>query len=73
MVTWFPTSLALADGGYFSRRSIAVSADQRAIIIKNGNQISMTLSTGYTGEGDDFAWVIPTPVPPDRRRRQGSG
>lgn len=54
---------ALGDGGYFSR-SVAVSADQRAIIIKSGDEISMTFSTGYTGEGDDFGWLIPVPVPP---------
>ncbi len=53
-----------ADGGYFSSESVAVSADQRAIIIKNGDEISMTFSTGYTGEGENFAWIIPTPVPP---------
>jgi hypothetical protein len=63
-----PGLSALADGGYFSReisRSVTVSADQRAIIIKNGDEISMTFSTGYTGEGEDFGWIIPTPVPPD--------
>jgi alpha-tubulin suppressor-like RCC1 family protein len=65
MIIWVPALHVLADGGYFtSHYSVAVSADQRAIIIKNGKQISMTLSTGYTGEGEDFAWVIPIPVPP---------
>jgi hypothetical protein len=59
----FPTSSILADGGYFSSRSIAVSADQRAILIMNGDEISMTFSTGYTGKGEDFGWIIPTPVP----------
>jgi hypothetical protein len=60
----FPNSLIWADGGYFSSRLIAVSADQRAILIKNGDDITMTFSTGYTGEGEDFGWIIPTPVPP---------
>ena len=41
-----------------------MSADQRAIIIKNGSEISITFSTGYTSEGEDFGWIIPTPVPP---------
>ena len=64
------TSMSLntlsSDGGYFTKASsIAESADQRAIIIKNGSEISMTFSTGYTGEGDDFGWIIPCPVPPD--------
>ena len=66
MLIWLPVSQAWSDGGYFSSsRSIAISADQRVIIIKNGNEISMTFSTGYTGEGEDFGWIIPTPVPPD--------
>jgi ankyrin repeat protein len=64
MLIWLPVTPATADGGYFSSRSVAVSADQRAILVKNGNAISMTFSTGYTGEGEDFAWIIPTPVPP---------
>lgn len=61
-----PGSQVWADGGYVSRtESIAISTDQRAIIIKNGNEISMTFSTGYTGEGEDFGWIIPTPAPPN--------
>jgi hypothetical protein len=74
IITWAMAIAALvclplfrvwADGGYVSRsRSVAVSADQRAIIIKNGDEISMTFSTGYTGGGDDFGWIIPVPVPP---------
>ena len=63
ILTWLPIASAWPDGGYVSQ-SVAVTADQRAIIIKSGNEISMTLSTGYTGEGDDFGWIIPTPVPP---------
>lgn len=65
LLIWFPESHVWPDGGYFSTsQSIALSADQRAIIIKNGDEISMTFSTGYTGEGDDFSWIIPTPVVP---------
>jgi len=60
----FPCSQVCADGGFVSRESVAVSVDQRAILIKNGNAVSMTFSTGYTGEGEDFGWIIPTPVPP---------
>jgi alpha-tubulin suppressor-like RCC1 family protein len=57
--------LVWADGGYFTKgESVAVSTDQRAIIIKNGDEISMTFSTAYSGEGDDFSWIIPTPVAP---------
>ena len=68
ILTRFPVSQAFADGGYFSSsRSVAVSADQRAIVIKNGDEISMTFSTGYTGEGQDFCWIIPPPAPPALR------
>jgi hypothetical protein len=66
MMILFPISLLRADGGYVSRisRSVTMSADQRAILIKKGNEISMTFSTGYTGEGEDFGWIIPVPAPP---------
>ncbi len=54
-----------ADGGYVSHsESVAVSSDQRAIIIQRGKTISVTLSTAYTGDGLDFGWVIPTPAVP---------
>jgi ankyrin repeat protein len=57
--------IACADGGYFGEPgTVAISSDQRAIIIRNGDETSMTFSTGYTGEGGDFSWIIPTPVPP---------
>ena len=64
-----PALAVRADGGYFSKkasRSVAVSEDQRAIIIRNGSETSMALSTGYTGKGDGFCWIIPTPVRPSR-------
>ena len=60
----FSPSYVYSDGGYFSSESVTISTDQRVIIIKNGDQISMTFSTGYGGEGGDFGWIIPTPVPP---------
>lgn len=62
LLACIPPSSIPADGAYFSR-SVTLTSDQRAIIIRNGNEISMTLSTAYTGDGDDFGWVIPTPVP----------
>ena len=55
-----------ADGCYVSySESVAVSADQRAILIKGDDNISMTFSTAYTGDGTDFGWVIPVPVIPE--------
>ena len=67
MATLLPLTTVCADGGYFTRADtpVAVSADQRAILIQDGNEISMTVSTGYTGEGGDFGWIIPTPMPPE--------
>jgi len=54
-----------ADGGLVGTgQSVAVSSDQRAIIVKTGNEISLTLSTAYSGNGADFCWIVPTPVPP---------
>ena len=54
-----------ADGGFFSEPAAdAASSDQKAIIIVNGRRISITYSTAYTGDGREFAWVIPVPVPP---------
>jgi len=73
ILIWFPVIPVIADGGYFSIESVAVSADQRAIIIRNGKDISMTISTGYTGNGEDFGWIIPFPVPPDIRNVRESG
>ena len=65
LLAWFSIPHASADGGFFpTSREIAVSTGQRAIITKNGNDLSITLSTGYTGEGGDFCWIIPTPVTP---------
>lgn len=62
---FLPASWIWADGGYVSKsESTAISADQRAIIIKNGNEISMTFSTAYMGDGGEFGWIIPTPVAP---------
>ena len=65
LLLWLPVPRVRADGCYIgASRAVAVSVDQRAIIVKNGREISMTFSTGYTGEGHDFGWIIPTPVPP---------
>jgi len=62
-LTVLSTMQVSADGAYFNRHSDAQSGDQRVFIIKNGDQISMTFSTGYTGSGEEFAWIIPSPVP----------
>ena len=59
---------AHADGGFFAPDvTVALSADQRAIIATDGTSHSLTLSTGYTGNGDEFAWIVPTPGLPEVR------
>jgi ankyrin repeat protein len=56
---------AWPDGGFVGKSGPeAVSTDQRAIIIKNGSKISMTISPGYSGDGEDFGWIVPVPAPP---------
>jgi hypothetical protein len=66
-LTLVPAIAVIADGGFFSLPTLpvaAASADQRSIIVRQGDQTCMILSTGYTGDGDDFAWIIPTPAAP---------
>ena len=64
-VCMFPGPV-LADGGYFSySESIAVSSDQRAIMIRQDDTVSITYSTAYSGDGRDFGWVIPVPAVPE--------
>lgn len=41
ILTWLPTSLIWADGGYFSSRPVALSTDQRDIIINYDNEIGV--------------------------------
>lgn len=65
LIVLLPGIQVAADGGFFpALKSVAVSVDQRAIIVRKGSRTSMILSTGYTGNGDDFAWIIPIPVAP---------
>lgn len=59
ILAWLPASLAQADGGYFSSESVAVSADQWAISIKNGNEISMTFSRGILVRAKTLAGLSP--------------
>lgn len=55
-----------ADGGYYFIEGLiaeaAQSADQQAIIIYENGQESMILRTGYEGESQNYAWVIPVPA-----------
>jgi hypothetical protein len=64
-----PAPPAPADGAFFvstesTLESIAVNVDQRAIVMRCGDTVRLTLSMGYSGSGGDFAWIIPTPAAP---------
>lgn len=57
---------AVADGGYVIRRieqtaHSAATADQRAIIVYDQGRETLVLQTGYQGDAQGFAWIIPTP------------
>ncbi len=61
-----PAALLLADGKGFSIRGgvDVATADQRAIIVFDGQRQTLVVETGLRGEGDEFAWVIPVPADP---------
>jgi len=55
-------SSARADGGFFPpENGTANSADQRAVIVDQGDTQTIILETAYEGDRSDFAWVIPLP------------
>src|SRR5690349_13464671 len=58
---------ALADGGIIP--TIAYPAkvtipDQRALICLSNGTERLVIETRFTGEGTNFAWVVPLPNPP---------
>ena len=59
--------LLQADGGYYYEATplaqSAQSADQQAIIIYEDGVESLIIRTGHKGNPQNYAWVIPTPVP----------
>ena len=57
-----PLRAAYADGIYVPKiGSTAESADQMAIIIRQGESVTLTITTRYKGDGGEFAWIIPVP------------
>jgi alpha-tubulin suppressor-like RCC1 family protein len=65
-------SIGWTDGGFFDGATEVSSADQRAIIVRIGDETCVTLSVGFTGEASDFVWIVPTPVMPDSVRETGA-
>jgi len=55
-------TISMADGGFFPvYGGTGNSADQRAVIIRDGARETLVLQTARDGEVGDFAWIIPTP------------
>lgn len=57
------SSIAWADGGFFPvLAGSARSADQRAVLIHADGRETLVLQTAHHGDGNGFAWVVPTPT-----------
>lgn len=58
---------ALGDGKVFSKHATAKVniPDQEALIHFADGVETMVIQTSFTGEGDEFAWVVPTPSKPE--------
>ncbi len=59
---------ALADGKVFRQRAIAVETtipDQRALICWSNGLERLVIETRFSGEGTNFAWVVPLPSVPE--------
>lgn len=61
------TGHALADGKIFNKSVTAKVniPDQEALIHFADGVETMVIQTSFTGEGDEFAWVVPTPSEPE--------
>ncbi len=60
---------AFADGKVFGKSGIAYAGvnipDQEALIHWADGIETMVIRTSYIGEGDEFAWIVPTPAEPE--------
>lgn len=58
---------ALADGKVFTKNATAKVniPDQEALIHWADGVETLIIQTSFTGEGDEFAWVVPTPGKPE--------
>ncbi len=60
LATMLPATPARTDGCFLPKTSrVATSFDQLAVMVKTEDDVTMTLSTQYSGDGEDFAWIIP--------------
>ena len=68
-------NLIFADGGFFpvvieQMGNNAESPNQRAIIIYNGNMETMIVQVKFSGNTNDFAWVVPVASVPEENSIQ---
>jgi hypothetical protein len=64
-------STVLADGGFFVKfvgeaTDVAASMKQEAFIVRDGEEVQVTLRTHFRTGPPELAWVIPVPKKPDR-------
>lgn len=66
-VSLAPVSHAFGDGKVFATEATAEVdiPDQEALIHWADGVETLVIRTSFTGEGDEFAWVVPTPTEPE--------
>jgi hypothetical protein len=67
ILTLFPPLSTLADGKVFPPRAVPVEVripDQRALLWWTSGVERLVIETRFTGQGTNFAWIVPLPAPP---------
>lgn len=58
--------VALACGGFFCSSSPVDQAGERIVYgIEADGTLTMAVEIEYSGQDDDFAWIVPVPAPPE--------
>ncbi len=57
--------LALACGGFFCQLVPINQAGEQIIFHQNGNDVTAIVLIQYTGEAEEFSWVVPVPGVPE--------
>ncbi len=58
-------AIALADGKVFPRVAVTTIPNQQALIHYADGVETLVVETRFIGDGQDFAWVVPTPSVPE--------
>lgn len=64
---WLLPLMALGDGKVFRPQAVLAETtipDQRALLAWSNGVERLVIETRFTGEGTNFAWVVPLPNPP---------